>query len=53
MFESVKAGKIIFEESGDTLSDGTSGGIEDGSVSSYINIPNIQEINGLGMFAKL
>lgn len=33
MYESIKAGSIIFEESGDTLSDGTSGGIEENSVS--------------------
>ncbi|XP_064614061.1 L-threonine ammonia-lyase-like [Liolophura sinensis] len=33
MYESVKAGKIVFEESGDTLSDGTKGGIEDDSVT--------------------
>lgn len=33
MYESIKAGSIIFEESGDTLSDGTSGGIEENSVT--------------------
>lgn len=33
MYESIKAGRIIFEESGDTLSDGTSGGIEENSVT--------------------
>lgn len=33
MYESVKAGKIIHEESLDTLSDGTAGGIESGSVT--------------------
>lgn len=32
MFESVKAGQVIFEESGDTLSDGTAGGIEENTV---------------------
>ncbi|XP_013390769.1 uncharacterized protein LOC106159121 isoform X2 [Lingula anatina] len=33
MFECVKAGRILFEDSGDTLSDGTAGGIEEGSVT--------------------
>ena len=33
MFESIKANKIIFEESLPTLSDATSGGIEENSVS--------------------
>ncbi|XP_068231554.1 L-threonine ammonia-lyase-like [Palaemon carinicauda] len=33
MHESVKSGKIIHEESYDTLSDGTAGGIEPGSVT--------------------
>ena len=33
MFECVKAGKIIFEESLDTLSDGTAGAVEENSVS--------------------
>ena len=32
MYESVKAGKIVFEESTDTLSDGTAGGIEENAV---------------------
>ena len=33
MYESIKAGKIIFEESLDTLSDGTAGGVEENSVT--------------------
>ena len=33
MYESIKAGHIIFEESLDTLSDGTAGGIEENSVT--------------------
>ncbi|ELU08518.1 hypothetical protein CAPTEDRAFT_225025 [Capitella teleta] len=33
MYESVKAGKLIFEESGETLSDGTKGGVEEGAVT--------------------
>ena len=33
MFECVKADKIIFEESFETLSDGTAGALEEGSVS--------------------
>ena len=33
MYESVKAGKIVFEESKETLSDGTAGGIEENAVS--------------------
>lgn len=33
MYESVKAGRIVFEESLDTLSDGTSGGVEENSVT--------------------
>ncbi|KAK3098371.1 hypothetical protein FSP39_018899 [Pinctada imbricata] len=33
MYECVKAGKILFEESKETLSDGTTGGIEEGSVT--------------------
>ncbi|CAH1796734.1 unnamed protein product [Owenia fusiformis] len=33
MYESVKAGKIIYEESLETLSDGTAGGIEEDSVT--------------------
>ena len=33
MSESVKAGKILDLPSGDTLSDGTSGGVEENSVS--------------------
>ena len=33
MYESVKAGKIVFEESLDTLSEGTAGGIEEETVS--------------------
>ena len=33
MFECVKADKIIFEESLETLSDGTAGALEEGSVS--------------------
>lgn len=32
MYESVRAGKIVFEKSLDTLSEGTSGGIEENSV---------------------
>ena len=32
MYESVKAGKLIHEESYDTLSDGTAGDVEEGSV---------------------
>ena len=32
MFESVKSGKIVFEESLETLSDGTAGGVEEDSV---------------------
>ena len=32
MHESVKAGKVIFEESKDTLSDGTVGGLEEDTV---------------------
>ena len=35
MYESVKAGKIVFEESKDTLSDGTAGGIEENAVHVY------------------
>ena len=33
MYESIRAGKIIFEESLDTLSDGTAGGLEENSVT--------------------
>lgn len=33
MYESVKAGHIVHEESFDTLSDGTFGDIEEGTVS--------------------
>lgn len=33
MYESVKAGRIVFEESLDTLSDGTSGGVEENSAT--------------------
>ncbi|XP_064608125.1 L-threonine ammonia-lyase-like isoform X2 [Liolophura sinensis] len=33
MYESVKSGRVIFEESGDTLSDGTAGGIEENTVT--------------------
>lgn len=33
MYGSVKAGRIVFEESLDTLSDGTSGGVEENSVT--------------------
>lgn len=33
MYECVKAGKIVFEESFETLSDGTSGAVEEGSIT--------------------
>ena len=33
MYESVQAGRIVFEESADTLSDGTAGGVEENAVS--------------------
>ena len=33
MYESIKAGKIVFEETLDTLSDGTAGGVEENSVT--------------------
>ncbi|XP_022335210.1 L-threonine ammonia-lyase-like [Crassostrea virginica] len=33
MYESVRAGKIVFEKSLDTLSEGTSGGIEENSIT--------------------
>ena len=36
MYESVRAGKIVFEKSLNTLSEGTSGGIEENSVVLYI-----------------
>ena len=32
MYECVQAGHVLFEESGETLSDGTAGGVEEGSV---------------------
>ena len=32
MYESIKAGNIVFEKSLETLSDGTSGALEEGSV---------------------
>ena len=32
MYESVKVGRIVFEESADTLSDGTAGGVEEDAV---------------------
>lgn len=32
MYESVKAGRIVLEESLDTLSEGTAGGVEENSV---------------------
>ena len=35
MLESVKAGKILDLPSGDTLADGTAGGIEENSVSIH------------------
>ena len=38
MYESIKVGKIVFEESLETLSDGTSGGLEDGTVSMSIPV---------------
>ena len=37
MYESVKAGKIVKEEAGETLSDGTAGGVEDGAVRRVIH----------------
>ena len=37
MYESVRAGKIIEEESLDTLSDGTAGGVEEAAVSLLIS----------------
>jgi threonine dehydratase len=37
MYESVRAGKIVFEESLDTLSEGTTGGVVENSVSVNIN----------------
>ncbi|XP_062610988.1 L-threonine ammonia-lyase-like [Saccostrea cucullata] len=33
MYESVKAGRIVFEESLDTLSEGTAGGVEENSIT--------------------
>ena len=36
MYESVKVGQIVFEESADTLSDGTAGGVEDDAVRSFV-----------------
>jgi threonine dehydratase len=33
MYESIRAGKIVFEESGDTLSDGTKGGVEEAAIT--------------------
>uniref|UniRef100_K1QRH3 L-serine deaminase n=1 Tax=Magallana gigas TaxID=29159 RepID=K1QRH3_MAGGI len=33
MYESVKAGRVVFEESLDTLSDGTSGGVDKNSIT--------------------
>ena len=38
MYECVKAGRIIFEESKPTISDGTSGGVEEQSVSTVVVI---------------
>ena len=35
MLECVKAGKFVYEDSGETLSDGTTGGIEEGAVSFF------------------
>ena len=35
MHESVKEGKIVEEESGETLSDGTAGGLEEGAVNIF------------------
>ena len=37
MYECVKARKIVFEESFETLSDGTAGAVEEGSVSDFVN----------------
>lgn len=42
MYESVKAGKLVHEESFDTLSDGTAGDIEDGSVSVNIKTSDLK-----------
>ncbi len=33
MYECVRAGSIVWEESAETLSDGTAGGVEDGAVT--------------------
>ncbi len=38
MYHSIKAGKILDMESLDTLSDGTAGGIEQGSVSVLVRM---------------
>ena len=35
MYESIKAGRIVQESSGETLSDGTAGGLEEDSVGRW------------------
>ena len=48
MYECIKAGKIVFEESLETLSDAVAGGVEEGSVRYFFSQKLHLEVAVLG-----